>query len=143
MSITLTEAVELTGKSKSTLNRAITSGKLSAKRSEDGKTYEVDQSELARVFPFVSANHDSPGGAPSVTTPEAATADVELELVRAQIDEIKQMHRREVERMEAQIEDLRQEREDWKTQASNQTLLLKHEQERQAEPPQKKFLGIF
>ena len=142
MSITLTEAVELTGKSKSTLTRAITSGKLSAKRSEDGKTYEVDQSELARVFPLVSVSHDSPDGSPTVITPESATAEVELELVRAQIDEIKQMHRREMDRMEAQIEDLKQEREDWKTQASNQTLLLKHEQERQVEPP-KKFLGIF
>jgi len=143
MSITLTEAVEITGKSKSTLTRAITSGKLSATRSEDGKTYEVDQSELARVFPLVTANHGSPDDSPQMTNIESLSAGVELELVQAQIAEIKQMHRREVDRMEAQIEDLKQEREDWKTQASNQTLLLKHEQERQVEPPQKKFLGIF
>ena len=62
--------------------------------------------------------------------------------MKAQIDEIKQMHRREVDRMESQIDDLKQERDDWKTQASNQTLLLRHEQERQVEPP-KRFFGLF
>ena len=54
MAITLTEAVDLTGKSKSTLTRAITSGKLSANRSEDGKTYEVDEAELARCLLYTS-----------------------------------------------------------------------------------------
>ena len=138
MSITLTEAVKITGKSKSTLTRAIASGKLSASRSEDEKTYMVDESELARVFPFVSANH----GSPPVTSPESLPAELELALVKTQIAEIKQMHRREVDRMESQIDDLKQERDDWKTQASNQTLLLRHEQERQVKPP-KRFFGIF
>jgi hypothetical protein len=142
MSITLTEAVKITGKSKSTLTRAIASGKLSASRSEDEKTYMVDESELARVFPFVSANHGSPDDSPPVTSPESLSAELELELVKTQIAEIKQMHRREVDRMESQIDDLKQERDDWKTQASNQTLLLRHEQERQVEPP-KRFFGIF
>ena len=142
MPITLTEASQITGKSKSTLNRAITSGKLSASRSDDEKTYMVDESELARVFPFVSARHGSPDGSPPVTSPESLPAEQELALVKAQIDEIKQMHRREVDRMESKIDDLKQERDDWKTQASNQTLLLRHEQERQVEPP-KRFFGIF
>ena len=142
MSITLTEAVKITGKSKSTLTRAIASGKLSASRSEDEKTYMVDESELARVFPFVSVNHGSPDGSPPVTNPESLPVELELALVKTQIAEIKQMHRREVDRMESQIDDLKQERDDWKTQASNQTLLLRHEQERQVEPP-KRFFGIF
>ena len=126
MTITLTEATEKTGKSKSTLTRAINSGKLSATRSDDGKTYQVEESELARVFPLTNVNHDSPDDSPSVNQPESVPASAQLELVQDQIEEIKRIHRREVERMEAQIDDLRQDRDDWKTQASNQTLLLKH-----------------
>ena len=143
MAITLTEATEMTGKSKSTLTRAIISGKLTATRSEDGKTYQVDESELARVYPLVSVNHGSPDDSPSVNQPESVPAAAQIELVQDQIDEIKRIHRREVERMEAQIDDLRQDRDDWKTQASNQTLLLKHEQERHQEVPRKKLFGVF
>ena len=142
MAITLTEATEMTGKSKSTLTRAIVSGKLAATRSEDGKTYQVDESELARVYPLVSVNHDSPDDSPSVNQSESVPA-AQVELVQDQIDEIKRLHRREVERMESQIDDLRQDRDDWKTQASNQTLLLKHEQERHQEAPRKKLFGVF
>ena len=144
MAITLTEAVDLTGKSKSTLTRAITSGKLSANRSEDGKTYEVDEAELARVFPLTTPNHDSPPvnqtDSPVTSTAEIA-ASAKLELVESQLADLKQMHRREIDRMSDQIDDLKQDRDDWKTQASNQTLLLKHEQEREA--PRRKILGIF
>ena len=59
--LSLTEASEQTGKSKSTLNRAIKSGKLSAQRNEHGD-YRVDPSELFRVFDPV--NHDAPNDSP-------------------------------------------------------------------------------
>ena len=47
--LSLSQAAKLTGKSKSTINRAIRSGKLSATRHEDG-TYSIDPAELARAF---------------------------------------------------------------------------------------------
>lgn len=47
--LSLSQAAKLTGKSKSTINRAIKSGKLSATRHEDG-TYSIDPAELARAF---------------------------------------------------------------------------------------------
>jgi excisionase family DNA binding protein len=47
--LSLSQAAKLTGKSKSTINRAIKAGKLSAIRHEDG-TYSIDPSELARAF---------------------------------------------------------------------------------------------
>ena len=47
--LSLSQAAKLAGKSKSTINRAIKSGKLSATRHEDG-TYSIDPSELARAF---------------------------------------------------------------------------------------------
>jgi len=47
--LSLSQAAKLAGKSKSTINRAIKTGKLSATRHEDG-TYSIDPSELARAF---------------------------------------------------------------------------------------------
>jgi len=47
--LTLTEAAEQTGKSKSTLTRAIKNGGLSAHRNEHGD-YRVEPSELFRVY---------------------------------------------------------------------------------------------
>lgn len=47
--LSLSQAAKLTGKSKSTINRAIKSGRLSATRHEDG-TYSIDPTELVRAF---------------------------------------------------------------------------------------------
>jgi len=47
--LSLSQAAKLTGKSKSTINRAVKTGKLSATRHEDG-TYSIDPAELARAF---------------------------------------------------------------------------------------------
>lgn len=47
--LSLSQAAKLTGKSKSTINRAIKTGKISATRHEDG-SYSIDLSELSRTF---------------------------------------------------------------------------------------------
>lgn len=47
--LSLSQAAKLTGKSKSTINRAIKTGKLSAARNEDG-SYSIDPAELSRAF---------------------------------------------------------------------------------------------
>lgn len=47
--LSLSQAAKLTGKSKSTINRAIKTGKISATRHEDG-SYSIDPAELARAF---------------------------------------------------------------------------------------------
>jgi len=46
---TLGEAAKEVGKSKTTLTRAISAGRMSGKRLEDG-SYEIDPAELFRVF---------------------------------------------------------------------------------------------
>jgi hypothetical protein len=53
MKYTLGKAAEATGKSKTTIHRAINSGKLSAVRNEQGE-YEIDPSELMRVYDIVT-----------------------------------------------------------------------------------------
>ena len=47
--LSLSQASKLTGKSKSTINRAIKTGKLSAARHEDG-SYSIDPAELSRAL---------------------------------------------------------------------------------------------
>lgn len=47
--LSLSQAAKLTAKSKSTINRAIKSGKLSATRHDDG-SYSINPAELSRVF---------------------------------------------------------------------------------------------
>ena len=49
MALSLSQAAKAAGKSKSTINRAIKSGKLSATRHDDG-SYTIDGSELSRAF---------------------------------------------------------------------------------------------
>ncbi len=55
MEYTLTEAAQATALSRPTIFRAIKTGKLSARREAD-KSYRIDASELARVFPGISLN---------------------------------------------------------------------------------------
>jgi len=50
MKYTLSQAASATGKNKTTIQRAIKSGKISANKSHSG-SYEIDPSELHRVFP--------------------------------------------------------------------------------------------
>lgn len=53
MRYTLSEAAAATGKNKATIQRAIKSGKISASKGPSG-SYEIDPSELHRVFPPTS-----------------------------------------------------------------------------------------
>lgn len=56
MKYSLSEAANATGKNKTTIQRAIKSGKISATKGEHG-SYEIDPSELHRVFPSTAAQH--------------------------------------------------------------------------------------
>lgn len=56
MKYSLSEAAKATGKNKTTIQRAIKNGKISANKG-DGGSYEIDPSELHRVFPPADAQH--------------------------------------------------------------------------------------
>ena len=58
MKYSLSEAAKATGKNKTTIQRAIKSGKISASKG-DGGSYEIDPSELHRVFPPTVAQRDA------------------------------------------------------------------------------------
>lgn len=112
MILSLRQAAELTGKSKSTLTRAIKSGRLSASRNAEGM-YAIDPAELARTYPFLGTNdahHDAHHGAPrnSVIEPDDTTIlQLRLSLLIDERDRERTAAEREREQLTATVADLR------------------------------------
>jgi hypothetical protein len=76
---TLGKAARATGKSKTTLHRVITSGKLSAIRETDGE-YEIGPAELMRVYEIVTPEPQTrPDKEQSITVNEALVLRAEIE----------------------------------------------------------------
>lgn len=114
MKLSLIKAAEASGKSKSTINRAIKSGKLSAHRNEDG-SYSIDPSELSRAFP--PAERVIHPTEPERTPPEPVyVKDLEARLEAAQ-QRLHDAHDRLTEKDEI-ITDLRSDRDTWRQQAT-------------------------
>lgn len=112
MILTLRQAAELTGKSKSTLTRAIKSGRLSASRNVEGM-YAIDPAELARAYRLVEttdAQHDARHGAPRNNELEAndvAILRLRLSLLADERDRERMTAEREREQLAATVADLR------------------------------------
>lgn len=114
MQYTLGEAAKATGKSKTTLHRAIKSGKISATKQDDN-SYSIDPSELHRVFPPV--------------TPERAPEQLHrnnvehqngmAETLRLQLETMEKERGRERQLMQETIADLREDRDRWRQQATS------------------------
>lgn len=100
--LSLSQAAKLAGKSKSTINRAIKTGKLSATRHEDG-SYSIDPAELARAFDVEPLEG-------------AKRRDAELDVTRLleRIEALESMLRRE---QEISV-DLKEDRDRWRQQAT-------------------------
>jgi hypothetical protein len=107
--LTLSKAAKETGKSKSTLLKAIRTGRLSANR-DDINNWQIDPAELFRVY---WANGKS----------ERETTSGELEGNGVEIQRILE---RERLLLIDQIEDLKADRDYWRNQA---TMLLEHNPE--------------
>ena len=123
-------AAELTGKSKSTIQRAMNSGKLSYELDNNGRRV-IDVSELERCFGLKQAGGNSDGG--------QATASVQQELDKAQhlLETERQKMRirmleEQLETANDQIEDLKAQRDQWQKQAS-QVLITSQYSQKQAE----------
>ncbi len=114
MEYTLTEAAHATGLSRPTVFRAIKKGTLSARREED-RSYRIDASELARVFPTVSLKQlDLVHGndAKRLESPETpATPGAELALLQLELRMTKDQLARERELRDQEREGVERERE--------------------------------
>lgn len=91
MQFSLSQAAKETGKSKSSIHRAIKSGTLSAQRHQDG-TYSIDAAELFRAFPPappepVQERNTEPYQEPPVTpTVAEEVLRVRVEMLTAQLE---------------------------------------------------------
>jgi hypothetical protein len=113
MIYTLGDAAKATGKSKTTLHRAIKSGKISANKADDG-SYSIDPAELHRVFPPAT-----------VVTPviplqgnESEQLGNTLETLRMQLEMLEKERERERALLQETIADLREDRDKWRQQAT-------------------------
>lgn len=98
MQYTLGTAAKATGKAKSTILRAIKSGVISAHKADDG-SYEIDPSELHRVFPSTVAKPDS--------SHDTQPNKEHCEPLRLRLQTLEAERQRERDQMQATIDDLR------------------------------------
>ncbi len=88
MGLTLRQAADLCGASRSTIHRALKSGKLSGNRLEDG-AWDIDPSELARVFPWdisEPVQRDNSGQGKEGTSEKEAVLAVKVEMLEHQLE---------------------------------------------------------
>ena len=113
MKYSLSDAAEATGKNKTTIQRAIKSGKISARKGASG-AYEIDPAELHRVFPPATAKRDAQNQKSNGTQQRAVALEsnalarifeLEKELAVAQSRSISLEEQRQ--QMSETIEDLR------------------------------------
>lgn len=109
MSYTLNEAAKAVGKSKTTIHRAIKSGKISASKLDSG-AYAIDPSELHRVFQNGTAERTTRNDVEQANT-TSGTADIRLEVLEKERE-------RERQQLEETIADLREDRDKWRQQAT-------------------------
>lgn len=149
MMLSLTEAAHQTGVSKSTVYRAVKSGKISAKRNEDDE-YEIDPAELFRVFEQ-KVIQDEPRQEYKVnrsdTVQNETPSDVEaiqkqLEwlqtLAEQQSEQLQTTQEKWFDAMQMKDREMKERDEYWQQQLNDMKQLLLA-----APEPRKKFLGIF
>lgn len=125
-------AAELTGKSKSTVQRAMNNGKLSFELDNNGRRV-IDVSELERVFGLNQGA--SNGGSPSISQNQEVEAELEKAKNMLEMERLKmqiKMLEDKLHMAEQQIEDLVGQRDKWQKQA-DQVLLTSQYSQKQAE----------
>lgn len=120
-SLSLRDAATAAHVSKSTILRAIQSGRLSAARLEGGG-YAIDPAELFRVYPPRNASapvqsdavgQDTPPPAPDAPTSATEALNVQIEMLREMLS-----------RADREAADLREDRDRWRSQAENAQRLI-------------------
>lgn len=110
--ISLNDAAKLTGRAKSTISKALKSGKMSyVSRDDETGTYEIDPAEALRVFPKKQETSQSDRKETPLKTPENSTLAMEVKMLREQIEQMETMHDRERQGFADRIEDMKLEAE--------------------------------
>ena len=107
MSYTLGMAAKATGKSKTTIQRSIAKGTISAHKEKNGR-YSIDPSELHRVIPMVSTDTVAqPSQVDTSRPPDETPLQVKVEALEAML-----------EREREALTEMRSDRDAWKQQAT-------------------------
>jgi len=120
-------AAELTGRSKSTIQRAMKSGKISYEVDGNGRRV-IDVSELDRAFGLMPQEAESKGKQAVEAEIEKATQMLEMERLKMRI----RMLEDQLDTSKEQMNDLKEQRDSWQKQAQ-QTLLTSQYSQKQAE----------
>jgi hypothetical protein len=120
-------AAELTGKSKSTIQRSMNSGKLSYEMDANNRRI-IDVSELERVFGLSSPAQSTSAPASVEAELKKATDMIEMERMKMKI----KMLEDQVETANGSLEDMKSQRDQWQKQAQ-QVLITSQYSQKQAE----------
>ena len=115
-------AAELTGRSKSTIQRAMNSGKISYEMDANGRRV-IDVSELERAF---GLKQETPRQQSNAVEQELEKASHMLEKERLQMRV--RMLEEQLHTAQGQIDDLREQRDKWQKQADQVLLTSQHAQ---------------
>jgi len=140
MKLTLNQAAKECGRAKSTLSKAIKSGKLSAERGDKG-AFLIDPSELFRVFPKSSNGDQSePMGNTKI---EQGNSDLEreVEALRKEIDTANLERERERTQLSETINDLRTRLD--RENEERRALTAMITDQRAGQGGKRGFLGLF
>lgn len=115
MSYSLSDAAKATGKNRTTIQRAIKSGKISALKNENG-AYEIEAAELHRIFPAIAQR--SVQQKKETESNGLQQGDATSETLRIRLEMLEKERDRERAQLEETIADLREDRDKWRQQAT-------------------------
>lgn len=112
MKLSIGQAAIETGKPKSTISRAIKTGRISAKKV--GNRYEIDPAELFRVFPATVAQSQEPNETQPKTQPTKDSTESALlrEMLERERETVADLRER-LTRAELQLTDQRPKSRSW------------------------------
>jgi len=140
MKLTLNQAAKECGRAKSTISKAIKSGKLSYEKGDKG-AFLIDPSELHRVFPTTGREQQEVPVSNSKNEQGNSVLQVELDALRRELETANLERTREREQLSNQIQELRdtvaEQRADYR-----QTLAVLSDQ-RAGQGGKRRFFGLL
>lgn len=149
--LSMTKAASFAGVNRSTIQRQIKAGKLSAQR-DDNNQWRIDPAELSRVYPDAGkkepvANDDATQRQTDASQHSATPESKEIiATLRTMVETLERNNRREVEHLSETIEDLRDRLDKEAAQSRVLTAMLTDQREQKEETPEPKrggFFGLF
>jgi predicted RNA-binding Zn ribbon-like protein len=138
--LSLNKAAKEAGVAKSTLLEALHSGRMSAVKNDVGH-WQIDPAELFRVFPKTSSlERGEPPATPretQKTTNPASALEVEVKMLREQIERMDSERERERAQLDDQIEALREQAARQSADHRQAFAVLTDQREKVAAPPRR------